>query len=659
MCGIAGYYKRYGSIRDADHLIRMSYSIRHRGPDDEGFVFINDKTGHVLNCSGGGSDRRIADRLPSSREHADGFPHNLAFAHRRYSIIDLSPDGHQPMWNAEEDLCVSFNGEIYNYVELRLELEKAGCRFRTQSDTEVILHAYRLWGTDAFARFNGPWAIALFDKRNKGLLLSRDRIGKAPLYYAQKNGIFYWASEIKSIIAACGAQGFPVREQAIDDYVLHGWRDLDGTFWSGIEDFPSASFALIKPDLSLDRRNYWALPDRRLAAGDISTSAAAAQLNSVLTDAIRIRMRCDVPVAFELSGGMDSSSLVALAATALNRQLSTYTIKFEEKDSDEEPFARALFGLYKERIKYHVIEPGQDDFWEDADRFIGVEEEPFHAPNLHTEQKLLKAIREDGAKVMISGAGGDELLAGYPSEYFMPFLAYLASKGKMAALIREIFGSSQYSPKASASALLKRALRRAVPNGYLLSRRQKGISRMAGRSAYRRPPQTSPRLDKAMDFHHVMKDNMTVWMMNYWLRSGNKALFGIPIEPRTPFLDYRVVEFAFSLPPEYLIRNGWHKWVLREATRQILPPEIVWRRKKMGFPFPLKKWLMYSKETVAANMKGLDCPYVIGRALMTSYDELVQKNPAFLWRMICLALWWRKIVENRKIVPQQLALIGA
>jgi asparagine synthase (glutamine-hydrolysing) len=146
-----------------------------------------------------------------------------------------------------------------------------------------------------------------------------------------------------------------------------------------------------------------------------------------------------------------------------------------------------------------------------------------------------------------------------------------------------------------------------------------------------------------------MRDNMTAWMMNYWLRSGNKASFGIPIEPRSPFLDYRVVDFAFSLPPEYLIRDGWHKWILREATKDILPHDIVWRRQKMGFPFPWREWLQQSKSIVALNLNGLDCPYVVNHRLIGAYDELAMKNPVLLWRMICLSLWWKKIIENRSI----------
>ena len=221
MCGIAGYYGPAKPDRGAQGLMQMLGAIAHRGPDDQGLLFVDSTSGALLDCATARSDPRIREQLPTS-EAAHGFVHDLAFAHCRYSVVDLTPAGHQPMWDAAREACVSFNGEIYNYLELREELEKSGRRFRTRSDTEVILAGYLAWGTKVFNKMNGQWALALYDSRSRTLLLSRDRLGKVPLYYATHGGRLYWASEIKAILQACGSGAFATRGQAVHDFVVEG-----------------------------------------------------------------------------------------------------------------------------------------------------------------------------------------------------------------------------------------------------------------------------------------------------------------------------------------------------------------------------------------------------------------------------------------------------
>ena len=260
MCGIAGYYINGFQSNSAVDLIRMTRVLRHRGPDDEGFVLINTHNGKKLDASGRESDPKVREQFPQLDNHAEGSPHNIALGHRRYSIIDLSPSGHQPMWDSQSQTCVSFNGEIYNFIELREELEKSGHHFSTKSDTEVLLKGYIEWGTNLFPKINGTWALALYDKNKNQVLLSRDRIGKMPLYYMIQGEYFYWASEIKALLQIHSTKASSIREQAVDDFLLHGWRDLDGTFWKNIQDFPPASYAWIEKDLSLSIQPYWQLP---------------------------------------------------------------------------------------------------------------------------------------------------------------------------------------------------------------------------------------------------------------------------------------------------------------------------------------------------------------------------------------------------------------
>ena len=641
MCGIAGYFSGRSVCHDRAAILGMARSIAHRGPDDEGFMLAQTETGHYFDYCGADSDARMRAVLPAVEGGVSA--HNLAFAHRRFAIVDPSPAGHQPMWDRDRQVCVAFNGEIYNYWELRAELEMLGRRFEGHSDTEILLAAYLEWGCNALAKCNGPLALALFDRRRGALLLARDRLGKAPLYYAHHAGRLLWASEIKTILAACPDQAFPVRSQAVDDYVVHGWRDLDGSFWEGIHDFPPASFAWVNQDLALEPQTYWCMLEPA-APLSLSPDEAAWHLRELLTDAVRLRLRADVPVAFELSGGMDSSALVALAANGLADRVATYTVKFGNGEHNEEPYARLVAERYRKRIDYHVLTPAQEDFWTTADAFFRAEEEPFHSPNLHTLQLQRRAIRADGIKVVISGSAGDEVLAGYATEYLLPYLRDLIGRGEW----RQFWHEARMNSEIGLASLLRRALQDRLSRGLGQPLAGLHLRRVLGH-AYRAPDNIVRRGNKSQDFAGRVRDNLGRFMMNYWLRSGNKVSFAIPVEPRAPFLDYRVVEFALSLPPQYLIHDGWQKWLLRKAMGDLLPQEVAWRRRKMGFPFPHTAWLQYSRPTVSALLADTHCPYIDARALMKRYDALAVSHPLPLWRLICLSLWWRRMVTNHAI----------
>ena len=656
MCGIAGY-QTIGRLQTGGlRLLEMGRILRHRGPDDEGFVLINSDAGTHLDLSGSESDSSIRSRLPSIEDHGRGFPHDIAFAHRRFSIIDLSPDGHQPMWDAQGQVCVSFYGEIYNYVELRDELEAAGVSFRTRSDTEVILQSYLHWGTDALRRFNGPFAIALYDSDRKALLLARDRIGKSTFYYAIQDGSLFWASEIKAILHALGSSSFSVNDQAIHDFVSVGLRDFDGTFWNEVSDFPPGCFAWIGEVPAVRPEPYWTIPDRRLATRDLGRDDAAAELRRLLSNANRIRVRADVPVAFELSGGMDSSTLVALAATQLPQRITTFTVKNSDPDFDEEPYARSVFERYRDRLDHKVLVQEDDDFWRNADAFVWNQEEPFHSPNLQTNQHLRRLMHADGCRVVITGAAGDEVLAGYVWDYIRPYLRHLLAGGDLPAYLRELTSNTEFDAGRGAGRLAAMSL---LPHWAIeLIRKARGTHGADLRGLYENPRAAGRKRGPAA-FSDMMIENMGAWKMNYWLRSGSKASFAIPIEARTPFLDPDVVDFCFRLPPEYLIHEGWHKWVLRRAVEDILPADVVWRRRKMGFPFPLRQWLVDSFEAVSANVAGVDCPYVNADRLKDSYHDLVRSTPETLWRLISLMLWWRRVVEGRAIVGAAGATVNA
>lgn len=650
MCGITGYFLAKATTNSP--ILKMSAAIAHRGPDDEGFLLADVQScpGHTYSSIR--SPSLIQDRWPPLTDGAVTPPHQLAMSQVRYSIIDLSPGGHQPMWSACGNVCLTFNGEIYNFVELREELKGLGHQFRTSSDTEVLLYGYVEWGESVFQHLNGFFAVAIYDKKRKAVLLGRDRIGKAHLYFTHRPGdSFYWASEIKSLIAAGRVHHDSIDIASIADFILFNRRDRGGTFWRDAQDFPPAHFAWIDHSCIFRPIRYWALPAGRLSVKDLSENEASTGLANILADALNVRLRADVPVGFELSGGMDSSALVGLAAGRLQRNFKTYTIEFEEAHSNEEPYARVLANRYPTNIDYRVIKPPREEFWLEANDFVWLQEEPFHAPNLHTNQRLRREMKADGAHVVITGAAGDEMLAGYPADYQIPYLRHLLGSANISGFVAELFANTEVKPGQAIKSLMIDMLLSQEQRA-LAGKRRSGELRMLNSilaPAVLNSPLNNPSTRAENSFHGRTLANMTHRLMNYWLRSGPKADYGIPIETRAPFLDYRVVEFCTQLPPEYLIHHGWHKHVLRNAVEPYVPSEVVWRRNKMGFPFPYREWLLASRAIVEKNIGDVDCPFISVGAFRDNYERMVAIAPVTLWRVLSTLLWWRRVIEERSI----------
>jgi asparagine synthase (glutamine-hydrolysing) len=670
MCGIAGYaYPAGTSTDEIGALLRMTRQLARRGPDDEGIALFDPEhrcaaaltTGESVpgaapaRFSGGnGSFHRnvlVPDQAAGDRFR---FAHRIGMGHRRFSIIDPTPAGHQPFWSADASVCVAFNGEVYNYVELRQELERAGRRFRTQSDTEVLAEAFIHWGEECFERFVGFYAIALYDRRSEALLLARDRMGKAPLYYARRNGRLYWSSEIDGLRAGAGWNAFDVRPHAVADFVAFAYRDVhDLTFFEGIETFPRASWAWVEGDASFTPHTYWTIPTERRSERHVSSGAAAHDLRALIGDAVRLRLRADVPVGIELSGGLDSSSLVAAAANEGHR-LRAFTVSFPGSEWDEAHFADAVVRRWGGVIEHNVIRPGHDDFFARADDFVGHMQEPFHSPNLFANHQIWEEMAALGLRVTITGAAGDELFGGYPGLYLLPYLSWLLERGKFLRLNREAKRFVE-EPASFASSLYFSRLGKAFFHS--LKRRSPfidafGAQRRAQALAFEILNDRVPSAyERSAPFEVLLVEKATDWLMNYWLRSTHQNNMGVPIETRNPFLDHRIVEFAFSLPVTYLIKDGWFKWILRKATRDLLPEEVTYRRRKLGFPFPIEPWLVENKEKFFSAMRETSepCPYIEVQRLAAVYDSVVARHPMMLWRAMSVCLWWKRCVLGEEL----------
>lgn len=620
MCGIAGIIDLGDRAVEPALLVAMNQAIAHRGPDDEGYVLVRQSSSECSHYVGPTSPEELRAEYPQLSSGTGLHGANIGLSHRRFSIIDLSADGHQPFFDRDRTCCVVFNGEIYNYIELRDELSALGARFHTHSDTEVLLEAYKYWGTDCFSRLNGFWAIALYDFQRKQLLLGRDRIGKKPLYWSKVGSRIYFASEIKALLQVPEIY----RNRRVNEEAAYFWlacrrKDMNfSTCFEGIYSLPSACWTVVDKSFPDQCKTFWRVPEKRVGESDIGTGEAATAIRDILQDAVTIRLRADVTVDIELSGGMDSSTLVALASRSHSRSFSTYTVRFPEKESNEEPFARSVAQRFN--VDYHVLDSPIGNFFSQLLSFTYLEEEPYHSPNLQTNQVIWTQMRSRGCKVSLNGAGGDETFAGYGS-YTQLAQTESLIHGRIGHYVRNAFRYSEgrtgilnlTAPffRLAAAALRSKERTQPTPSHVTLKRRLA--------------------LKEPLTLSDALLSDMTNTLMPYWLRSGDRGYMGIPLEVRAPFLDYRVIDFAFQLPTTYLFRDGWHKWILRKALQDLLPSDVVWRRRKLGFPFPFARFYADNDEIIKIIVDESRNPY-----LDYSHKERFRND----WPTLSFILWY-------------------
>ncbi len=622
MCGIAGYCLKTETSPSIELINGFLASIRQRGPDDEGVSLISRPSGKIQSYRTDNTYPALSDQIPHL--HEAKHRHDVALAHSRYAILDLSEKGHQPFVSADKSIVGIFNGEIYNYIELRKELLSLGVNFRTNCDTEVLIEGYARWKDDLWAKMNGFWAIVLYDNANHSLIFSRDRMGVAPLYYRQTANGVYFSSYIEPLIEIEGAKA-QSNEDAVLGFAQTGFKDIEeATFYKEIKSLPAGCTLRLSQTQSVlsqaIMKRYWNLPTQRLQEKDISFPQAIKEFRTLFFDAVDIRLRADVKIGFELSGGLDSSSVVAAAALLSKLKITTYTAKIQ--GADEEPFARSILQQYD--VDYRVLEHMEDNFARDYAPFTKLMEEPFDNPNAYTHYQMLKTMKSQGVKVVMTGAGGDEVLAGYESSFWPK--AYQEWK-------KEEFPSSlkadwyevcrRYKTfdkaKSTFSNYFSAAFRRFFRKGQSPERQ---IPAMATTALNYRDRYGKLSFDEQRRFH------FSVALLPFYMRSSDHFTMGIPIEHRFPLLDYRLVEFGLSLPISYLFRNGWTKYILRKAMEPYLPAKIIWRREKMGFQFPFYEYLKNNEQVFAPQL-----------GFPGAYQDFLDHDPILLWRLISIGIW--------------------
>lgn len=591
MCGIAGLFDRNGRA-DLGRLHSMGQLLRHRGPDDEGLVLIDPINGQSF--THGGADTPAAvftSGLPWAPARSRGAETSADFrvglVHRRLAIVDLEPTGHQPLCDTEGRDWIVYNGEVYNHVELRATLEQKGHRFLGTSDTEVLLAAYREWGVDCLSRFNGMFALAIWDGAAKRLFLARDRFGVKPLYYQFDGQRFAFASEPKALVLT-QPHRISAHLPAVRDFVALDWVDhASRTAFEGLWQLPAAHWMTIG-EAGLRMERWWALdPDARRHGAPAELADAFAEL---FTDSVRLRLRSDVEVGSCLSGGLDSSAVITTAARLTERGMHAFSCAYDEGPAfDERPWIRAA--VEASQATSHVIVPDGSDFWNVFDTLALQQDEPTAGPGVYSQWKVMELAHSAGLKVLLDGQGGDETLAGY-HRYLPTRLRDMVASGDWNGFA---FLWGRVSDRLGFATTLLHTFEPWLPAPLveaLRSRHGQGKERVLSNSLGKVASQ-APRAaisGRSALWDHLAFDT-TVRQLPSLLRYEDRDSMAFGIETRLPFLDYRLVEFAFALPDHERLDGITTKALMRRALADRIPKSILDRRDKMGFETPSDLWL--------------------------------------------------------------------
>jgi asparagine synthase (glutamine-hydrolysing) len=670
MCGIFGLFNVDEEPVNLSAVHRATTRLRHRGPDDEGYLLVNTRRG--LREERRGDDTVAMRSLPHIQAGLDA-TFDLAFGFRRLSIIDLSPAGHQPMCSEDGTMWVMFNGEIYNYRILREELTAKGHKFRSNTDTEVIVHAYEEWGPDCLNRFNGMWAFAIWDGRQKKLFCARDRFGIKPFYYFQHNRTFAFASEIKALLEL-DVLPREANHEVIYDYLAQNLVDhTENTFFSNIKKLMGGHYLEWRVgDRTPSIHRYYDLPRNGVSTGD--RGAFEKRFYELFQDSIRLRLMSDVPLGSCLSGGLDSSSIVCMVDKLMREEglklpggetiQKTFSARYDEKRHDEGPFIDAV--VKQTCVDAHFIYPIGHDLAECLEDLIYYQEEPFSSTSIYAQWKVFELTKQCGVKVALDGQGADEVFAGYHF-YFGPLFADLLRTLQGIAFVREL--SAQLSLRCQAvghdlriaagyicpevmkvplrrSRALARSLKEARVGGFL---NEEFVARFAHQSAL----EEGAKRGNGSFLDGVLYEGLVFSALPSYLRYEDKNSMAHSIESRLPFLDYRLVEFAFSLPWDQKIQGGTTKAILRNALKGILPDVIRQRQDKVGFSTPDDVWLRGEMKDTISQIINSDL--FLGRPFFhaDSVKAMVRDNQSgqinistTIWQWAILELWMRKFIDG-------------
>jgi len=618
MCGISGIFQFAGGMplpREA--IERMNDSLRHRGPDDYG-IYIGP---------------------------------GIGLGHRRLSIIDVS-GGHQPIFNESNDICVVLNGEIYNYPSLREELLSKGHRFNTISDTEAIVHLYEEYGESCFTKLNGMFAIALWDLKNRKLLLARDRVGEKPLYYTTENGRVMFGSELKALLAA-DSLSREIDPQALSDYFSLGYIPAPKTIYRNVRKVIPGSYLVIT-DRGIQEKKYWSLSFEDVEQR--SEEEWCERLNSRLSEVTRMRLMSDVPLGAFLSGGVDSSSIVAMMSSSMNRPVVTCSIGFDDKEYDESGFARQIAAQFKTFHHEEVVRPNAI---ESVDKLAWHYDEPF-ADSSAIPTYYVSKIARQRVTVALGGDGGDENFAGY-RRYYYDQIENRRRRFMSEPLRKSVFGTlgRVYPPLLGAPRVFR-------GKSMLLSLSRSPLEGYFNYVSIFRPDDKLQLFSS--DFRNQLRgyDSMSVFQYHYdragtddllsriqyvdimtylpddILTKVDRASMAVALEVRAPFLDHEFMQEAARIPSSLKLRGKTGKYILKQALRKTLSHDIL-HRNKQGFAVPLKRWFRHELRDLAYEAICNTCDGILDQHHLKTIwkqhqDGLLDRSPQ-LWSVLMFRKW--------------------
>ena len=668
MCGIVGLVQSHPI--DVRQVARMADLLRHRGPDDEGFVLFPEQ-GPV--CLGGDDTVAFGGMgapayLPTVHHKewsAEPAPSFLAMGHRRLSIIDLSSSGHQPMSYLDRYWIV-YNGEVFNHDELREELRQAGYRFGSASDTEVLLAGYDKWGPGLLDRCNGMWAIAIYDRMARTLFLARDRFGVKPFYYRVGAGgqSLAFASEIKAFSALPDWRP-EIAPQPVFDFLAWGIQDHgEETMFRGVYHLPPGNYSVIR--LGSNHRLVQPLAEKLTTTRwyDLATKRhevpsdfdqAAAEFRRMFLDAVRLRMRADVPLGSCLSGGLDSSSIVCavraqLQSIGATQAQKTFSSCSEFPDIDEREFIAEV--TRNNNIDETQIFPTGEELFARLDELVWMQDEPFGSSSVFAQWCLFRAVRDNGVVVALDGQGADEQLAGYHG-FLGARLAGLARSGRIGDFLGELRAVRRlhgYGPTKFAEYLIANLMPSSIrPLGALrgmTQMRRDWISVGELRATDRDPlVHLGARALSVRDLSLAQMNGSNLQMLLHWEDRNSMAH---SIEARVPFLDYRLVEYILSLPDVFKLEDGITKRVLRRGMQGLVPEKILARIDKKGFLTDEEYWMKGAQAQQFARRVD-EAIKVAGGIITPAMRDVLSRASSgkarfsyHVWRVVCFGAWLKR-----------------
>jgi len=649
MCGIAGIYNFQEKV--APQIIqKMMNTLEHRGGDDEGYLALDFEEDQPYPLTGSRS------KTEGPRIEEFTIPAHLLLGHCRLSIIDLSAAGHQPMSNEDGSLWIVHNGEVYNFIEIRNKLESLEHHFKSRTDTEVILHAYEEWGVDCLKYFNGMWAFAIWDLKKKILFCSRDRAGVKPFYYIFDRAQFCFASEIKALLQI-GTFSIEPNEQIVADYLFSGLIDhTRETFFKNIYQLRPGEFLLCDGN-KLTIQSYWDIEPKEISFSRVGDYAD--RFYELLEDSIRLRLRTDVPIGTCLSGGLDSSSIVCLANKLMfdgqnidpklvGERQKTFSSCFEEPTYDERKFIKMV--THQTGAEKNYVFPDEKDFLNDCYHLVRYQDEPFGSTSMYAQWKVMELAKEKQITVLLDGQGGDELLAGYLPSFYHLF-RQARKDFDIGLLMREGKGFLKHHrsllPRVFAAMVPKR-LRTHSPG---LAQDNGGWAEEGFKKNYYRSISWPRKFEHELNNYLYQSFRFTVLPGLLHYEDRNSMAFSL--EARLPFLDYRLVEFSFSLPARLKMDGGVTKVVLREAMKGTLPERVRNRMDKIGFATPEETWFRTGlrewiwKIISSKSFAERECFDV--RRVNDAFDNHCRGKvniSSIIWRWVNLELWFRTFIDN-------------